>query len=58
MAGCHKNSMSIILRYLNAVSQSNVKIDSCKISHFTGSKFNLKLLSIKANACIVKSSNI
>jgi len=33
MAGCHKNSMNIILRYLNAVSQSNVKIDTCKVSH-------------------------
>ena len=30
----------------------------CLYPDFTGSKFNLKLLSVKANACIMKSSHI
>ena len=44
MAGCHKNSMNIILRYLNAVSQSNVKIDTCKVSPEFEFKFKHKFL--------------
>ncbi len=31
MAGCHKNSISIIFRYLYDVSQFHEKIDTCKL---------------------------
>jgi len=32
MVGCHKNSMSIILRYLYAISQFHVEeIGTCKL---------------------------